>query len=116
MGSNAQTFEVRVVVRKKGSMHFSSHVGMYIEENMTKMYHIDARTHEQAIRKAEKYGRPLGCRKVNTEKIMGDGLRLEAYGVNNPYPNAVAMDEMIWKRKNKRAERIESQEKDKENH
>lgn len=115
MGNNIQTFEVRVVVAKKGSMHYSPHVDMYIEDKATQMYHIDARTPEQAKRKAEKHGRPLSCRKVDKDKIASIGMIMpRIYGVNNPYPDAVAMDEMIWKRKGKRAERIEDREKDKE--
>jgi len=108
-----KTFEVKVEVQQKGSMHFSSHVGMYIENKIVKMFHKDAKTGKKAMQKCEKYGRPLSARKVDTDKMMGGGLlQIETYMANNPYPNAIAMDEMIWK-KGKRAERIESRGKDK---
>jgi len=105
------TFEVRVLVKKKGSRHFSSHIGKYIEETVTKMFHIDAKTPNNAGVRAEKYGRPISVRKADFERMGGnieDLLLPEVYGVDNPYPNALAMDGMIWKQKNKRAKRIES--------
>lgn len=105
MGNNGQTFEVDVEVPIKGSRHFSPHVGMYIENKRTKLYHIDARTHKQAKQKAKKYGRPVGCRKVDIDKIGGN-IEDCLLKPSNPYPNAVAMDEFIWKKKDKRAERL----------
>ncbi len=118
MGNNTQTFEVKVLVRKKGSKHFSSHIGMYIEKSITKMYHIEARTHVQAFSRAKKYGRPISTRKIDIEKVSGvsmENLLLrEPYGKKNPYPDAMAMDEFIWRKKTKRAERIEDRGKDKE--
>jgi len=115
MGNLTQTFEAKVEVKKKGSRHFSSLVGMYIENKITKMFHVDARTPEQAMRKVEKYGRLLSVRKVDTEKMRGNiEMCLMRDKVENPYPNAVAMDEFVWKRKGKRDERIESRERDKD--
>jgi hypothetical protein len=110
-----QTFEVRVEVKKKGSRHFSSHIGMYIDYGQVRMFHIeDVKTHEQAIRRASKYGHVLSCRKVDEDKMRGNPQKfLLPYGANNPYPNAIAMDEMIWKKKGQRAERLENQKKDK---
>jgi len=116
MSSKVQTFEIRVEVGKKGSEHFSLHVGAYIEDKVTKMFHIDARTPDQAWQKAEKHGRPTSCRKIDAEKMRGNIellLQREPYGLNNPYPNAIAMDEMIWKKKSKRTERILNRERDK---
>lgn len=117
MGNSIQTFEVRVLVKKKGSRHFSSHVGMHIEETMARMFHVDAKTHQQAMQKAEKHGRPLTVRKVDKDRMMGGNIEnlllQEPFGANNPYPNAVAMDEMIWKKKKKRAGRRDNHEKDK---
>lgn len=109
-----QTFEVRVEVKKQSSRHFSSHVGKYIENSTVKMFHIDARTHGQAMRKASKYGTPRSCRKVDMDRMRVNAEAfLIPYGANNPYPNAIAMDEMIWKKKGERAERIQNQTKDK---
>ncbi len=111
--SNTQTFEVRVAVRQRGSRHFSSHVGMYIEAQVTKLFHKDARTGEQAMRMCEKYGRPLSFHKVDADMMRGDAERFALPNPSNPYPNAIAMDEFIWKKKADRAERIESRSKDK---
>ncbi len=112
-------FEVRVLVKKKGSRHFSSHIGKYIEETVTKMFHIDAKTPNKAGVRAEKYGRPLSVRKADVERMGGNIENLllpEVYGADNPYPNAIAMDGMIWKQKNKRVERRENFAKDKGNY
>lgn len=119
MGSNLQTFEVRVKVKKSGSKHFSYHVGMYIENETTKTFHKEARTGEQAMQKCEKYGRPISYQKVDVERIRPvENLQklLEPYGANNPYSNAIAMDEMIWRKKANRSERIEDRKKDKESY
>ena len=119
MRNNNQTYEVRVLVKKKGSLHFSSHVGMYIEETITRMFHINARTPNQAGTRAEKYGRPISVRKVDIEKMSGDIEKLmlpEVFGANNPYPDAIAMDEMVWKQKSKRIQRRGNNGKDKEPH
>ena len=116
MRNNQQTFEVRVLVKKTGSKHFSQHIGKYLYETMTRMFHIEARTANQAGARAEKYGRPLSVRKVDVERMSGNIEKLllpEVYGANNPYSNAIAMDELIWKKKSKRAGRRENNGKDK---
>lgn len=117
MGNNIRTYEVRVEVEKKGSSHFSSHVGKHIQNKIIKMFHVDARTHEQAMQKVEKRGRPISARKVNVEEMginIENLLLREPYGAKNPYPDAIAMDEMVWRKKNKRAERIGYRGKDRE--
>jgi len=118
MGNGMHTFEVRVEVKQRGSRHFSSHVGAYIETTVTKMFHIDARTRKQAMQRVEKHGRPISGRKVDFEKMGGNiELLLERDSkLINPYPDAVAMDEFIWKKKNKRVERINDRARDKNNH
>ncbi len=116
MGSNERTFEVKVNVKRNGSNHYSYHVGAYIENEVTKMYHILARTHYQAMEKAKKYGRPISVRKVDIDNIRpSENLQklIEPYGAKNPYPDAIAMDEFIWKKKADRSERIENRRKDK---
>lgn len=114
-----QTFEVRVLVKKKGTRHFSSHVGKWLEFTITKMFHIEAKTPAQAGARAQKYGRPISVRKVDVDRMRGNMEKLllpDVYGANNPYPNAIAMDEMIWKKKRKRIGRRENNEKAKENY
>jgi len=115
MRSNIQTFEVKVEVPLKGSTHYSYHIGAYIENKITKMFHKDAKNSRQAMQKCEKYGRPISAHKVDAEKMAGIGfLKMEAFVAGNPKNNAIAMDEMIWKRKGKRAGRLESRANHKE--
>lgn len=117
MSHNVKLFEARVKVKRKGSLHFSEHVGEHIENTVAKMFHIEARTQEQARKKAEKYGRPVSVRKVNKDKVgrsTENMLLRVSEGLFNPYPDAIAMDEMIWRRKERRAERINDRVKDKE--
>lgn len=110
MSATLTTFEVRVEV-KQGSKHYQSFLGMYVQDKTVKMFHKDARTREQAIQKCEKYGRPLSARKLDVEKIDGSmvNLNLEEIMIN-PWENALAMDEMIWRKRNVR---IQSRQKDK---
>jgi hypothetical protein len=74
------------------------------------MYHIDARTHDQAREKAKKYGEPVSVQKADPYEMFGDIEKLpiqnEVYMNGNPYNNAVAMDEMIWQKRNKRRSNI----------
>lgn len=116
MGNNIRTYEVKVEVRKNRTRRYSYRVGRYIEDRVTKMFHVDARTPRQAMQKSKKHGRPISACKVNVEKMMRSVetlLQREPYGINNPYPNAISMDEMIWRRKNTRAERIKNRRRDK---
>jgi len=113
MGSNLSTFEARVGVKVKGSRHFSWHVGKQIEDEIIKTFHFEWTTRRRATREAEKHGRLISLRKVDVERIRPiDNLVLPPQ-LSNPYPDAVAMDEFIWKKKEKRAERIGNQERDK---
>jgi hypothetical protein len=83
------------------------------------LFHVCARTAEQACDKAERYGRPVGARKIERDKIFGDIETLElkqtplvdVYAEGNPYNSALAMDEMIWQKRN---ERRKNQEKDRQ--
>ncbi len=81
-----------------------------------RMYHIDARTHKQALSKAKKYGRPKSANKVDATRFLSsiETLDLESVTVEpvlgNPYENALAMDEFIWQKRNVR---INNQYRDK---
>jgi len=120
MRTNQCVYEVVVNVKKNGAGHYSSFLGMFVKKEMKRMFHITARTPEQASKKAEKYGRPLSVRKADVAKMYGDitKLRLDqkplagVYQFGNPYDSAIAMGEMIWKKK-KRGKRIKNREKDK---
>jgi hypothetical protein len=118
------TFEVRVEVERKGSeryreiswfgnIHIRKPFYMYVGNKVTKMFHKDARTPEQAMKKCEKYGRPLSVRKADVSRMDGNMENLpllqELYQPDNPYKNAVAMDELIWR---KRVKRLDNRKKD----
>jgi hypothetical protein len=71
-----------------------------------KMFHVEARTPDQAIKKSEKYGGELvSCRKADKEEppVM--------YLKGNPYKSAIAMESMIWQKRNVRRKKMD---KDKE--
>ena len=115
MSTHLTKFEVRVKV-KDGIKHYSSFLGMFVQSETIKMFHRDARTGGQAMKRCEKYGRPISVRKADVSKMLGnmENLRLEQapYSDGNPYESAIAMDEFIWNKK-ERKKRIQSQEKDK---
>jgi hypothetical protein len=99
-----------LVKQGNGEKHYSNLIGGYIDEATVEMFHIDARTSEQACEKAEKYGRPLGARKANIDKIRGNPEYLK---LDNPPDvlqvgdnRAIAMDEMIWLKRNKRRKNL----------
>jgi|WetSurMetagenome_2_1015567.scaffolds.fasta_scaffold115224_3 hypothetical protein len=79
-----------------------------------KIYGIACRTMEQACAIASRYGTPIRCEKSDLEAEIGRKMTVPPaqiiYANPNPYNNAIAMDEMIWNRRNKR---IENREKDK---
>lgn len=93
------TYEVlvksnKVMVNTRGGHH-----------PLTKMYHVDATSPEKAARKVEKHGKPVRVRKAdvtmmygNFENILDDNV----YQNGNPYNSALAMDEMIWQKRNNR--------------
>jgi hypothetical protein len=113
MGASLPTFEVRVKV-KSGSKRYQSFLGTYVQDEMTRMFHKEARSGEQAMQKCEKYGRPVSARKVDRENIQGhiENLKLDQ-PQENPYENAIAMDEMIWRKRNIRRDNLH---KDKPNY
>ncbi len=122
MGNNLHAFEVRVEVEKKGSERYSDilrrdtylkdrHSG-YVADRVIKMFHFEKRTHEQAWKAGEKHGRVLSVRKFDAIEKLAKIERL-VLPLYNPYPDAIAMDEMIWRRKSGRLERISNRGKDK---
>jgi hypothetical protein len=118
MSSNVTTFEVRVRVDsgkpEYKPIKYSSKVKGYygkVEwacEQVVKMFHIPARTHEQAKKIARrKYGEPISCHKLDVMSHLSniENLKLDQpvlYGAGSPYKNAIAMDEKIWEKRNKR--------------
>lgn len=111
MNDTLSTFEVKVKI-KSGTKYYSSFLGMYVQDETVKMFHKDARTGDQAMKRCEKYGRPISVRKADIVKMIGDmgNLKLDEMFVN-PYENAIAMDEFVWKKRNIR---IKNRGRDKE--
>lgn len=94
--------------------------GVTIRNFIIKMFHIEAPTQKKAIHKSEKHGGVfVSCRKVKVEKIVDNIENLElnpqpsVYGMGNPYKSAVAMDGMIWQKRNLRRNNMQ---KDKRNY
>ncbi len=114
----ASAFEVSVVCPDVGSprRRYSYRVKDWITDMRVRTFHIEARTPEQASDKAEKYGRPISVRKIARSKIFGNieqlDLKPPPYQEGNPYETAIAMDEMIWQKRNNRRKNMS---KDKEN-
>jgi len=102
MKNTLTTYEVRVRV-KSGTPYYSSFLGMHIQDEIVKMFHRDARTGEQAMRGCEKHGRPISFRKADIVRMQGNPEKLKLDEMLlNPYEDAIAMDEMIWKKRNTR--------------
>ena len=114
MSENLTTFEVIVEVERGN--HYGYHPvykgsnakkGAFIKDTILKMFHFDRRTPRQAINAGMKHGKVLHCRKADAQAMLGNPEKIVldqtiAFGVNNPYKNAIAMDEMIWQKRNKR--------------
>jgi hypothetical protein len=107
------TFEVRVKVSGRKPIGYSSKFGTPIYKEEIKMFHITAKDSGKAREKAKKYGSPISVRKLNEYALLGNMENLDLsttkdpYSVlGNPYPDAIAMDEMIWN-KTKRKKRVD---------
>ena len=106
-------YEVRVRVKSNGARHYWSSIGMWIRAETIMMFHVDARTSKHAAQICEKHGTPVNVRKVSDRINQNlEKLPLLQEHMETPYESAVAMDEMIWKKK-KRKNRILMQKKDK---
>jgi len=115
MSTNITTFEVRIRI-KGAPIEYYDYYGEYLYNKAIKMLHIDARTPEQAREKAKKHGDVVSCRKADVSKMLGDieHLKLDqttAYNLGNPYKDAVAMDEMIWQKRNNRRNNLHKDKK-----
>lgn len=71
--------------------------------------HHEASKPGQAERKGRKHGQVVSVRKVDFTKIFGNIENLDLkqpplieYVENSPYTTAIAMDEMVWQKRNKR--------------
>jgi ribosomal protein S16 len=120
MSARLPMYEVVVMVKDSQVQgHYSSFLGMYCYGEMPKMKHIEARTPNQAKEKAKKYGRPLSIRLHQTVRRFEniENLKLnqqpidDIYQHGNPYSDAIAMDEMIWKKRNDRRKNMKRDKK-----
>ena len=99
---SANIYAVRIRV-KHGTPHYEilpNIKGLYYQDTIVKMKHIEARTQEQACKRASKYGEVLSVNKVDAVSRLKniENIKLDIYDGINPYPNAIAMDEMIWQK------------------
>jgi len=116
MSSLLTTYEVKVKV-KTGLKRYQSFLGMFVQDEIVKMFHQDAKSPRQAMQKCEKYGVPISVHKADITAMFGNPEKLslleEPYSSGNPYETAIAMDEMIWQKKENRANRLQNRKKDK---
>lgn len=98
-----ETYEVRVNVKKNGTRHFSTHRGKDIYDELTQMFHIEARTPKQAKNRAGRYGHPVSVRKADGYRMRGDAESTKLPPMPQP-SYAIVMDEMIWLKRNRRIE------------
>lgn len=126
---NQNTYEVEVEVFS-GSKHYGyypvysndakskAEKGVYIKDKLTKMFHFENCSYAQAIKKGKKHGKVKSCQKVDAYESLQSIEHLElnqetVYDRGNPYPNAVAMSEMLWNKKSDRRINLDNQKKDK---
>ena len=117
MSTNTTTYEVRVKVRG-APIEYYARYGRVIYKDIIKMLHFNVRTPKQATDRACKYGEVLSCRKVDKDSMIGniEKIQLEpqdVYAMGNPYNNALAMDEMIWNKRNNRRNNLHKDKKEK---
>lgn len=105
MGARVIPFQVRVQ-RKNNHPEYNARLGLYSDEDGFTVVHIERRTHKQAIKAAKKYGKPISATKMDISDVTGHietlDIQNEVYYKPNPYPSAIAMDEMIFNKRNKR--------------
>lgn len=113
MSSSVNMFEARILIRSEKPIRY--HPFKDVEEEYKKTIrtlHIERATQEQAENVARKFIKRfkgkcelLSCQKVNRWELAGNMENLpiqnERY-VKSPYRSAIEMDEMRWKRKNRR--------------
>jgi hypothetical protein len=107
MGVAQVLFEVEVIV-ETGNKEYKP-LNWYGKAEWTrtkirKMYHIPARNQNHAWKKAQKYGTPKSCHKIDAVSALSniENIKLDQEPIIsklNPYLNAIAMDELIWKKK-----------------
>jgi hypothetical protein len=106
----ATTYEVMVRIKSNKPIGYSTKHDLPIFKEIEKMFHKEARTGKQAMDKCRKYGTPISVRKVDVEAMHGDyeklPIRNDIYFEGNPKNNALAMDEMIFEKRNKRRDNL----------
>lgn len=90
-------YEVRCNV-KTGGTKYTNKRG-WVEDKIVKIFHVWARTPEQACQRAKKYGRPLSARKMQIDELYA---KIELLPLKNEpsvyenYINPLGLDEMLW--------------------
>jgi hypothetical protein len=108
-------FEVGVLVKGKEQYKYTTEYygkGDITNNSFEKMFHIEARTAKQACLKARKYGTPKTCRKVDALSLLSNIENIDlkqklVFGINSPFKNAIAMDEMIWNKKKSKKKKFD---------
>ena len=103
MSAIIDIFEVRIEKRSDNPIRWHSWKDGAEYEKSVETLHIERRTREQAVKIGSKRGRVLSCRKIDRDVITGNiemmPIQNHIYVNQSPYKNAIAMDEMIWKKK-----------------
>jgi hypothetical protein len=130
MSQHTETYEVEVEVFL-GGKHYGyypvhsedakskAEKGVYIKDKLVKMFHFENCSYSQAIEKGKKHGKVKSCQKVDAYESLRSIEHIElnqetVYDRGNPYPNAMAMGEMLWNKKIDRRNNLINQKKDKE--
>jgi hypothetical protein len=112
--ADVATFEVEVEA-EVGKQHYGYYPrdkGVFIKNKIRKMFNFENVSRDLAIKRGQKLGKVVSCRKVQAEDALArevegiadrcmryqDGL----YAKGNQFKNAMAMDDMIWQKKLKK--------------
>lgn len=86
-------YAVKVQVRQRGT------------RDVIRTVHIEAKDDDKARQRARKYGKPITAHKISVDNSSIEHIKLKQTPIENVSP-AIAMDEMIWQKRNKRRENI----------
>ena len=96
-------YEVRVKVRQGNNSRYK-----------VRTHHIEARNPDNAEERARRYGEPMSVRKIQIDTSSIENLMFQIKDTQpKQVSQAIAMDEMIWARRNKRRENMYKDKLDK---
>lgn len=105
-------FEVRVLVKGSKPREYNAELACFVYDEVVKMFHKWARTARQAMKKCRRYGRPISARKVDVSVMHKDFEKLPLLNEVYMGGNAMTMDEMIWRKRNKRRANLYKDKRD----